>query len=183
MNHSNGRSVEEGEVGGERNPYKLTDEVRDRLLKALRVGCRVEAAARYAGISRRTFYQWLKWGRERKTKKLRNFYTLVQQARGNAEVHATAILHQAMAKDWRAALAFLTRLVAARRPGDRASSSHSSRSRRTPPLGEVKMVNLWDHYTEEEQAECLKILHQIGAIELPPEEPTDQADERGWESP
>lgn len=42
---------------------KLTDEVREELVKALRAGAPPEVAAAYAGVVRKTYYNWLEQGR------------------------------------------------------------------------------------------------------------------------
>ena len=111
------------------NPVKLTPEVEKRLLDALEAGNHVEVAVQYAGISRRTFYLWLKWGREGDNPRLREFYEAVQKARVGAEVRAVAHLVQAMETDWRAALAFLTHKFP-RRWGNRRSSRTGNGFRR-----------------------------------------------------
>jgi transposase len=88
-------------------PDKLTDELKARLLEAVRAGVPVEVAAEYAGISRSTYYRWLSLAEE--DDRFRAFRDEVRTAEAEAEVHATATLRKAMGDDWRAALAYLER--------------------------------------------------------------------------
>ena len=86
-------------------PTKLTPEIQQRLVEALRAGNTREAAAAYAGISRSTFYNWLERGRNpRMTKKNRvfkadkgflDFLDIVTRAENQAEVRCVAVLQKA----------------------------------------------------------------------------------------
>lgn len=105
-------------VGGERchahsgeqvgRPEKLTDEVKRRLLEAIRAGTPVEVAAEYAGIARSTFYRWLALADTEE--RYRGFREEVRKAEAEAHVHAAAVIRKAIADgDWRAALKYLER--------------------------------------------------------------------------
>lgn len=89
-------------------PTKLSDEVRDRIVQALRAGNYAEAACQSAGISPSTFYRWMERG-ERDEGIYRAFREAVKRAEADAEVHAVAVLRKAMGGDWRAAVAYLER--------------------------------------------------------------------------
>ena len=90
-------------------PTKLTDELQERILKAVRAGNYAEAAARASGIAPSTYYRWLQRGSLEEKGAYREFSEALRQAEAEAEVHAVAILRRAMAEDWRAALAYLER--------------------------------------------------------------------------
>jgi transposase len=94
-------------------PTKLTPELQERIVKAVRAGNYAEAAARANGISASTYYRWLQRGALNDSGAYRDFGEAVRQAEAEAEVHAVAILRRAMGEDWRAALAYLER----RHPG------------------------------------------------------------------
>ena len=90
-------------------PTKLTPEVQDRIVSAIRAGNYSRVAAEYAGISERTFYGWLRRGQQAKTGVYRDFWCAVQRAEREAEVRAVAMIQKSMDSNWRAALAFLER--------------------------------------------------------------------------
>jgi transposase len=90
-------------------PTKLTPELQERIVKAVRAGNYAEAAARANGIAPSTYYRWLQRGALNDAGAYRDFSEAVRQAEAEAEVHAVAILRRAMGEDWRAALAYLER--------------------------------------------------------------------------
>ncbi|MEM1182106.1 MAG: hypothetical protein AAGM22_27405 [Acidobacteriota bacterium] len=90
-------------------PSKLTPEVQDRIITAIRAGNYSRVAAEYAGISERTFYGWLRRGKKAKSGLYREFWCAVQRAEREAEVRAVAMIQKSMDGNWRAALAFLER--------------------------------------------------------------------------
>lgn len=76
---------------------KLTPEVQDRIVAALRAGNYQETAAAYAGISAKTFYEWLNRGEsdEPKEEAFRNFREAVEKAKADAEVRDIALIDKA----------------------------------------------------------------------------------------
>jgi transposase len=90
-------------------PTKLSPEVRERVVNAVRAGNYFEAAARAAGISESTLYRWLERGAEEKRGVYRDFREAVRRAEAESEVHAVAVIRRAMSDDWRAALALIER--------------------------------------------------------------------------
>ena len=72
-----------GQVG---RPSKLTDEVREKLLSAIRVGNFATIAARYAGISEATFYRWMERGKQARSGQYREFREAVLEAEVEGEV-------------------------------------------------------------------------------------------------
>src|SRR5947207_179013 len=90
-------------------PSKLTDEVSERICRAVRAGNYPARAARSCGIAESTFYRWMEEGRGAERGPYRDFYEAVRDAEAEGEVHAVAILRKEMMSDWRAALALLER--------------------------------------------------------------------------
>jgi class 3 adenylate cyclase len=84
-------------------PSKFTSEVRERMLIAIRAGNFVEVAARYAGISASTYYEWCARG-ERGEPGFAEFVEAVDQALAEAEVRLVSRISKAAQEgDWRAA--------------------------------------------------------------------------------
>jgi hypothetical protein len=85
---------------------KLTPEVQDRIVAALRAGNYQETAAAYAGISAKTFYEWLNRGEseEPKEEAFRNFREAVEKAKADADVRDVLLIDQAaQSGSWQAA--------------------------------------------------------------------------------
>jgi len=74
---------------------KLTLEVQDRIVAALRAGNYQETAARYAGISEDTFYEWLRRGKEEPESAYSEFSEAVEKAKADAEVRDVALIDKA----------------------------------------------------------------------------------------
>jgi predicted transcriptional regulator len=91
-------------------PTKLTPEVQERILAAVRAGNYIEPSARSAGISPATFHRWIARGEKATSGIYRDFYEAVKRAEADAEVHAVAVIRKEIADgDWRAAAQFLER--------------------------------------------------------------------------
>ena len=88
---------------------KLTPEVHDKIVAAIRAGNYAKVAAEYAGISERTFYTWIQRGSEETDGIYTRFAEAVQRATSEAEVRAVAMVQQHMADSWQAAMTFLER--------------------------------------------------------------------------
>lgn len=88
---------------------KLTPQVQQKIVEAIRAGNYVSVAAQYAGIDRSTFYRWMERGENSRSGKYRSFFLAVRQAESFAEVRAVAILQSEMKENWRAALSYLER--------------------------------------------------------------------------
>ena len=95
-------------------PTKLSDEVRERIVQAIRAGNYADAAAQSAGISPSTYYRWMARGEQEASGAFHAFREAVVRAEAEAEVHAVAIVRRAMGDDWRAAVAYLERRYPAR---------------------------------------------------------------------
>jgi hypothetical protein len=95
-------------------PTKLTRARHDRIVQAVRAGNYREASARAVGIVPSTLYAWLERGETEPSGIYREFVEDVEEAEGQAEVYAAAVIRQAMREDWRAAATFLERRYPAR---------------------------------------------------------------------
>lgn len=84
---------------------KLTPQVEKLICDAIRAGNYQETAAAYAGISKNTFYEWLKKGRRDKTGRsvFAQFVVAVDKALADAEVRDVATIVSASAEQWQAA--------------------------------------------------------------------------------
>jgi len=74
---------------------KLTPEVQDRIVAALRAGNYQETAAVYGGISVPTFYGWLERGRNEPESAYSEFLEAVEKAKADAEVRDVALIDKA----------------------------------------------------------------------------------------
>ncbi len=84
-------------------PTKLTPEVRDRIVQAIKAGNYMETAAAYAGISKDTLYTWLRRGASEADGAYAEFAAAVDQALASAETRDVALIGQAAEKEWQAA--------------------------------------------------------------------------------
>ena len=103
-------------------PTKLTAEVQQRIVEALRAGNYQDSSAAYAGIHEATFHNWMSRGREEerriadgekpnpKEEAFREFFAAVEKARSESEVRNVMYIQRA-AQDgtWQAAAWFLER--------------------------------------------------------------------------
>ena len=108
-------------------PTKLTPEVQEKILTSIRAGNYTEVAAAYAGISKTTYYQWIRRGEARaaeiqaaiveaekngteptyiddpESDMYLDFLNAVEQASAESEVHDMTLIGIAAARNWRAA--------------------------------------------------------------------------------
>jgi hypothetical protein len=90
-------------------PTKLTPEVRERVADAIGLGAYAEQAARAAGISPSTYYDWLRRG-EAGEEPFSEFSETIRVREAQAEVDAIRVIRQAAdGGDWRAAGHYLER--------------------------------------------------------------------------
>jgi hypothetical protein len=71
-------------------PSKLTPEVRDKIVQAIRAGNFVATAAVYAGIDVSSVYRWMAEGQQANSGAKREFYDAVTVARAEMEVRVVA---------------------------------------------------------------------------------------------
>ena len=94
-------------IGGRKT--KLTPEVQDKIVGAIRAGNYAAIAAEYAGITESCFYLWLRRGRAEGRGLYFQFLQAVKEAEREAEVRAVAIVQKHMGDNWTAAMTFLER--------------------------------------------------------------------------
>jgi transposase len=83
-------------------PTKLTDDVQEQIVRALRAGNYIETAAKFAAVDKKTLYSWLDRA-NRGEAKYKGFLHAVNKAQADAEVSAVAVITKAAASQWQAA--------------------------------------------------------------------------------
>ncbi len=119
-------------------PTKFTENVRNRIIAAIRNGNTYEASASYGGVAYDTFREWIKRGQDEATGEFFEFSDAIKKAEAEAEVESVALIRRsAQDGQWQAAAWFLER----RKPSD-----WGRRERH-----EVTNLNInWDDLTENE---------------------------------
>ncbi|MCS1351159.1 hypothetical protein [Mechercharimyces sp. CAU 1602] len=84
-------------------PTKLTPDVQQKILDAIRLGNYLETAAAYAGISKSTLYDWLRRGEREKSGRYKEFSDAVEKHLAEVEVRDLAVITRAAQENWRAA--------------------------------------------------------------------------------
>jgi hypothetical protein len=95
-------------------PSKLTPELQEKIVTAIRAGNYAEIAAGYAGIGTTTYYRWMQQGEEQSSGRYREFREAVKAAEGEAEIRAVAMVQKQMPEHWQAAMTYLERKFPAR---------------------------------------------------------------------
>ena len=90
-------------------PSKLTPEIQQKIVWALRLGNYRKSAAEYAGVSERTLCDWMRRGTEETHGAYADFCQEVVAAEQAAEIRALGVIQQAAKRDWKAAAWFLER--------------------------------------------------------------------------
>ncbi|MGA2976364.1 MAG: hypothetical protein ABSF77_13725 [Spirochaetia bacterium] len=84
-------------------PPKLTAKVQADIVTAIRAGNYVETAAAFAGITKKTLYEWVKKGARREGRKYIEFLNAVRRADAEAELRDVATIEGASRASWQAA--------------------------------------------------------------------------------
>jgi hypothetical protein len=92
----------------------LTDELEERVLSAIRAGNFRNVAAQWAGISLRTFKDWMKKGKLKPASRQGIFCTRVIEAEKGAEMRMVALIMKAATSDAKHAQWWLERKHSAR---------------------------------------------------------------------
>jgi transposase-like protein len=157
-------------------PTKLTPEVREQIAESIRAGAYAEQAARAAGISPSTFYDWLRRG-EAGEAPFSEFSETVRAREAEAEVAAVTMIRQAAeAGDWRAAAHYLDRKHPERwgrlsPPAvERVEEGHP-----TPEQFDEEVEKLLAAMEEEADARADARLRQRLGEDVPPEAVVDRA--------
>ena len=90
-------------------PLLLVPERQQKIVTAIAAGNSRDTAAAYAGITPKTFFEWLRRGREAHSGVYYEFAQAVEQADAEAELVAVATIRQAMPFQWQAAAWWLER--------------------------------------------------------------------------
>lgn len=85
-------------------PTKLTAEIQDEIIKAIKAGNYIETACALVGISKETLYYWLRRGAEAKRNNIyKQFSDAVKKAMAFAEARDVSIIGEAGKTNWQAA--------------------------------------------------------------------------------
>jgi hypothetical protein len=85
-------------------PTKLTAEVQDKIIEAIKMGNYQETAAAYAGIAQSTFYHWMERGRNEPDSIYSEFMEAVEKAKAQSEVRDVTLIEKAATDgSWQAA--------------------------------------------------------------------------------
>lgn len=129
---------EEGRPIG--RPSKLTPELQERLVALIRAGNYVETAVLLVGLSKQTFYEWLRKGREQKRGKYAAFADAIERAAAEADERDLRRIDEAADKGiWQAAAWRLER----RRP------DQFGRGGQAPPVDPAATPTIPDEVYEE----------------------------------
>jgi hypothetical protein len=67
-------------------PEKLTPELQEKLIQVIRTGAYIETAVQFIGLSKETFYAWIKKGAKAKGGKYKDFSDSIRKAMAETEV-------------------------------------------------------------------------------------------------
>lgn len=84
-------------------PSKITPELIERVASIVRMGNYLDTAARFCGIDKVTFHNWMKKGHAQRRGIYRDFLNALEEAQAAADVRDHGLIAKASAKDWRAA--------------------------------------------------------------------------------
>lgn len=84
-------------------PTKLTPEVQDKIVSAIRVGNYIDVAAQYAGIHKDTLYHWMQLAHDEDANgPHRQFSDAIKAALAQSEVEGVARITSAARENWQA---------------------------------------------------------------------------------
>ena len=89
--------------------YRLNEDVKNKLVNAIKAGNYIEASCRHAGISKTTYYRWKEEAKDCTRGKLFDFMKEIEQAEASVEIRVVAQWQTHMEKDWRAGVEYLSR--------------------------------------------------------------------------
>lgn len=84
-------------------PTKLCPEIIETITNAILAGSYIETAAALAGISKETFYDWLKKGAVAQSGLLFEFSDAIKRAQAQAEMNDLMVINKAAKRSWQAA--------------------------------------------------------------------------------
>ena len=86
-----------------------TKESVDAIVGALKAGGFLETAIAFSGVSKPTFYKWIKRGAKERTGPFRELFDAVKKATATAEMSFLAVINRAGKTQWQAAAWILER--------------------------------------------------------------------------
>lgn len=103
--------AEKKNKGGRKS--KIDAELIEKASTLVRSGCFNDTVAHFLGISPRTLYNWMEWGREAQEKEewneYRHFYERMRQAESHAEASCVMGIFKAGKRQWQAFAWYLER--------------------------------------------------------------------------
>tara|TARA_R110002110_G_scaffold100479_5_gene256010 strand:- start:1316 stop:1783 length:468 start_codon:yes stop_codon:yes gene_type:complete len=84
-------------------PTKICPEITSLIVSAILAGSYVETASALAGISKDTFYNWLKKGAAAQSGVFFEFSDAIQKAMAQAEMNDLLVINKAAQRSWQAA--------------------------------------------------------------------------------
>ena len=90
-------------------PSKLTEEVKDKLVKAISQGNYYEAACSYAGIDYATFRRWMVKAEEEESGEYCDFCEVIKKAEAAAELRMVQEWQKHVPNNWQAIATFMER--------------------------------------------------------------------------
>jgi hypothetical protein len=148
-------------------PNKFTPEVRNSILQAVRMGCYLETAAAFAGISKQTLFNWLRLGAQ-DVEPFVEFHRDFAEALAKSEMRGLAVIGKASEKSWQAAAWLLERRYPKRwGQGRDTEVVRRQKMRADIKLAEARRVALldWDDVvsraTDEQRKELVDLAERI----------------------
>jgi len=94
-------------------PTLLTPKVESKILQAIQAGATYEIAAKFAGITARSFYGWINRGKQAEERQdfediYFQFFQKVNMANAQGAITNLALVQKAASQDWKAAAWILT---------------------------------------------------------------------------
>lgn len=90
-------------------PTKLTREVEDQLVRAISAGAYIETAAAFVGISKVSFYDWMRRGARAKSGRYKAFSERIKKAMAESEMRSIMAIQRAGDINWQAHAWYLER--------------------------------------------------------------------------
>lgn len=144
-------------------PIKLTPEVRNRIVEAVRAGATWRLAAQAAGIGERTLHRWRQAGKEAVSGPEHDLVQAIEAAEAEAALEALAKIREAAAAgEWQAAGWYLERRHGYVRRSE-VSGPEGGAIELDAPQGTVR--DLLEHPESRD--------HVLAALEALPDEPQD----------
>lgn len=90
-------------------PTELTPKLQKKIVGMVHHGVSPEVAAVAAGVAKRTYYNWMAWGREQDDGPYLQFLQAVEKAVAECEARAAHVISRAFPTSWQSAMTLLER--------------------------------------------------------------------------